>query len=536
MGYKIGMDFGTTNSTVSYLSNSGAPEAFEFPKVDGYKYIPSCVVYEPDGNVHIGRSALDYAGDPDAVFCSNLKMILPLAEDKRAAFEWAKTRSPETVITDYFKRILADPDTSSDSFTAQQGPIDGIVLSVPHVWAKGMDHAGRSRLQAIMEKELNLPLIQLISEPVAAASYYAYRHQRETSETFTGNLLICDMGGGTFDVTLCRVEPGRVEELHNDGNGRKSLGRAGVLFDRRLIVEKLKAKGASIPEDGPEFYELYDKLQTFKANQRDTITKKMITAAEDPDFAGQPILKAGRYGFNYNDIKQAFADVESGIADVIKRFKSTVNEKGYSIDKIFFVGGFSQFLPVRECIKNALGMEIVNGRLIEDEKREISRFAIAYGAALIAGEKITVEERYEHTIGIEGFTLSPGNNDGEFIRRPMRIPVIAGGQKLSAYTDVHFADHPVKVHNENPDIVIYVDPESKNRIVKESLPESLNIQAPNAHLQGNQWRVGMRINKSKVVYLVFEDAKKRDRVEYELGDIIRKMFGGLEIITGGNGS
>ncbi len=531
MTYKIGMDFGTTNSTVSCISDAGRPEAFRYPGPEGNEYIPSCVAYEADGSIHIGRAALDFAGDREVIFCSNLKMILPLKQSEQTAYVWPAKKSPEEVIADYIRHLLTRPDGESGSFITQKGEISGIVLSVPHVWAKSMDHAGRSRLQDIVQENLKLPLIRLISEPVAAAAYYAWQYQKENPRPFCGNLLICDMGGGTFDVTLCRVEPGKVEELYNDGNGRSSIGRAGVRFDRRLIWEKLREKAENIAEDSPEYYEIYNRLQDCKSNQHPQITQRIISAMEDLDLRESMVLKFGKYTFCYQDIKTAFQDIDKGIQDVMHRFRKTVDEKGFSIDAVFFCGGFSQFYPVRQSICKALGMKNGDTRVIRDEKKEISRFAISYGAALVANNLISVEEKYEHSIGIEGYTLCSTGKSGEFMRRECRIPIIIGGKTLSEYEKVRFAEYEVRAHNETPDVIIYADPESKNRIVKEKLPESLNIRLPNSAIPGNRWKVGMRINPSKIVYLVFEDLQ-RARTEYELGDIIRKIFGGLEIITG----
>lgn len=529
MGYKIGIDFGTTNSTVAFVNDSKVLEAFRYPGPDGYEYIPSCVAYEKGGVIHIGRAALDVAGDPEVVFCNNFKMILPMSEDERIRYEWTKTKSPETVIADYLTHILTIGDEDASSFKSQKGEIEGIVLSVPHVWAKAMDHPGRSRLQTIITDNLKLPLIQLISEPVAAAAYYAYKLQQERKEPFTGNLLVCDMGGGTFDVTLCNVTPGKVEELYNDGNGKTGLGKAGVFFDQQLLFNKYK----DINENSPEFYELYKKLQDIKTHHHDKITKNIITAIEEPDVHHQPIIRFGGVSFDFNDIKEAFEKVKEGINDVLKRFKSAIDGMGYSVDAIFFVGGFAQFYLVRDAIKRFWGIEQHDPRFIERLNKEISRYAIAYGASLVANGLMTVEEKYEHTIGIEAFRLKKMKKTKVYQQESVLIPIIMGGKKLSEYETVHFASNPVKAHEENPDVYIYVDVESRGCPIVQKLPETLNIKLPNANIHGNQWRIGMRINKSKIVYLVFENINNKERIEYELGNILRHMFGRLEIVEEG---
>jgi len=521
MGYRIGMDFGTTNSTVAYLNvGSQQPEAFKFPSVESYEYIPSCVAYHDD-KISVGRAAFDFVDVSEAVFCNNFKMILPMPPEKRDQFHWTKTRTPEIVITDYFRNILSLSGDDSASFASQKGSIDGIVLSVPHVWAKDPSHKGRSELQSIIQ-ELGCPLIQLISEPVAAAAYFAHRFQQQKQGDFSGNLLVCDMGGGTFDVTLCRVQPGKIEEIFNEGNGRLNMGKAGVQFDNNL----LKSKGL-IP-DTIDFYEAYKKLQECKSNQHKEITQQINNAIDDPDiFADKKILRAGgRYEFTYKDIKNAFEEIRLGIENVLQHVKQEIDRKNLQVDNIFFVGGFSQFILVRDCIKKFLGIGQNDVRLITDINNEIARYAIAFGAALVANDKIAVEEKYEHTLGIRGIKVVKRGKDN-YEQDQILIPIIKGGGKLWEYDKPIFSDMEVKAYTKAPDIHIYVDLSSHDKPYVQKLPDSFEL--PHAELPNNSWRVGMRINKSKVVYLIFEDTTYKTQKEYELGDIIRQMFGTLVV-------
>ena len=528
MGYKIGVDFGTTNSTVAYVDGGNEPMAFRYPGPDGADYIPSCVAYESDGTVRIGRAALGLAGDPDVVFCNNFKMILPQPPDKQGEYEWTRSRAPADVVADYLRHLILLTDEDGSSFVTERGEIDGVVLSVPHVWDREILHAGRTRLMAIAEETLKLPSVHLVSEPVAAAAYYAYRHRMDHATSFSGNVLICDMGGGTFDVTLCRVSPGCVEELHNDGNGRMALGRAGVRFDRRLIADGLRREGRPVDENDPEFAELYVKLQEYKVNNHADITKRIRTAIEDPDRREAPILRAGRMKFDFNQIGEAFEEIRSGVHNVLERIAAAISEKGHGVDAIYFVGGFSQFFLVRRTIVDFWRDRLDADRLGQRDNQSATRFAISYGAALIANDMIQVEEKFEHTLGIEGYRLVPSGD--AFTKETCRIPILAGGGKLSGYERIHFAECPVKADNESPDVTIFVDKDSSGRIIQERLPRRLGIKLPNAATPGNLWRVGMRINRSKVIYLIFED-KAGVKAEYELGDILRRMFGGLEFVT-----
>jgi len=521
MGFKIGMDFGTTNSTVAYISSSSQqPEAFKFQGPSGYDYIPSCLVYREEGQISIGRAAFDDMDEPGAIFCNNLKMILPMPPPQQQKTDWTKTKSPTTVISDYLRTILTEPDEDSSSFSRQKGPIEGIVLSVPHVWAKDPAHEGRSALKSIIEG-LECPLIQLISEPVAAAAYFSYNYQQRQQTDFAGNLLVCDMGGGTFDVTLCQVQPGKIEEVFNDGNGRKNMGKAGVQFDTNLLT----AKG--LLKNTPEFFEAYKKLQEYKSNHKSEITKLINNAIEEPDFRVKKILRVGRYEFNFDDIEQAFAEISKGIESVMKRVAVSIDSQKLKVDHIFFVGGFSEFILVRETIKKALGVEQGDVRLISDIDNETVCYAIAYGAALIANDLVAVEERYAHSIGVCANRVVQCDTENYHQQEEILLPIIKAGGKLSEYEHPVFSDTVVSISIKFPVVRIYVHLSSEDKPHVHQLPESLEL--PHANLPNNRWRVGMRINKSKVVYLIFEDTIHKKQKEYELGDIIRQMFGTLMV-------
>lgn len=526
MAFRIGMDFGTTNSTVGYINpDTKQVEAFKYPPVVGFEYIPSCVAYGEDNQVFVGSAATHSFRDEEAdVLCSNMKMILPMKSEKRREVQWTDSKSPEDSITDYLENILTASGGDALSFTSQKGAIDAMVLSVPHVWAKDPGHIGRSALQTIVRERIGLNLIQLISEPVAAAAYFAHQYRVNHKRDFTGNVLICDMGGGTFDVTLCRISPGKIEELFNDGNGKINIGKAGIRFDTLLL------KSAGLHEDTPEFHDAYKRLQEYKTHNHSNITRALINAIEDPGTWGEKnILIAGKeYKFNYHQIINAFKEIQQGIEKVMQGLNEGIRRLDVSVDQVFFVGGFSQFCLVREAIKTCLGIRGENGdiRLIQDVNNEISRYAIAFGAALIANDKVAVEESFEHTIGVCGIRRVE-QAKGKCVQEETLIPIIKGGKKLSEYEQTVFAEQQVKAFQKNPEVSVFVDLSSRNKSIISRLPNE--IELPNAHIPDNWWKVGMRIDKSKVVYLIFQDVMYEQEIEYELGDIIRKMFSGLVV-------
>lgn len=538
MGYKIGIDFGTTNSMVAYVEG-GELKTFVPDPEQGVVYIPSCMAYRNNGEKYTGKEVEDYVGEPDVTLYKGFKMYLPMEDNERRNAGWPPgNKSPEDVITDYLSSILTSQDKESGNFSIQKGRIDGIVLSIPHVWSRDVAHAGRERLLDIITRRLGQTLIQLISEPVAAAAFYAYDYHKSQGKYFEGNLLVCDMGGGTFDITLCKVTAQKVEELYNDGNGWHGLGQAGVIFDTRLIINGFRNQGKTVGEESADFYKAYFELQGFKSRQHKTITEKIIAAIDDEDRRNSEIirLKNSKLGFNYLNILEAFKPVEEGINQVFQRFKKSIDEKGYLVDAIYVVGGFSQFILVREAIKRFWGIGKGDVRYTEEQDREKARFAICYGAALVANEMWSVEEKYTHTIGIVAklHRQIPGREDMEV--QDVYCPIIVGGKKVSEYEAPKFIMdatgqnyQQVTVYEDRVPVTIYIEPDSRGKKYQQSLPEDIEI--PNRNIPGNKWIIGMQIDKSKIVHLIIKDVIQNKTEKHLLGDVIRKMFSGIHIIS-----
>lgn len=521
--YKIGLDFGTTNSIVSYLNDSGILEAFQYGGPDGQKYIPSFIAYE-DGYTEIGVGARTTAtSSPNIESYGNFKMRLPLAESEFANY-FESNRNPMGVTTDYLRELLV---ANEYSFREQQGKIAGLVVSVPEIWQRDIYNIGRERLQKLIQ-DLDIPLIQLVSEPVAAASYYAWEMQRRTqqqeTEPFQGNLLVCDMGGGTFDVCLCNVRgDNKVEVLYFEGQGDKGLDSAGVAFDRRVVQQAyIKKHGFPLEENDPKFVRLLREFETVKISKHSKITNTLTNCLKTPnEFSEKVIYTFGDDGYivTFSEIIEAFALICQGIQEVMQKIKIFIDTEKINIDKLFLVGGFSQFILVQKAIAEALGIEESDPRFDRKFNMEKSAYAISYGACLIANGLIDPTEKYVHTLGI---ILDTINAEAE--REERLIPIIKGGVVLDDLATPQFADiRPIHSYHETPKITLWVDPQSKGNFFKELLPDTVKLPDFSEH---DQWRIGIRVNRSQVAYLVIEEARGKKRVEYELGNVIIKMFPG----------
>lgn len=536
MGIKLGLDFGTTTSILSFLDGSSL-RTFPYGGYSGRNtpYVPSVVAYLPD-DLLIGPDAVE-SFLPDAFYYRYFKMLLP-EEDKS---KWqdtygpyaTETLSPAEVTADFIAELITGHSPTrhrSHSYARNQSAflafkreeIEGLVVSVPQVWSHWRAR-GRQQLQGIVRK-MGLNLKQLISEPVAAAAYFLHRYRLIQAEPFYGNLLICDMGGGTFDVTLCKLSENRVEVLCNAGNGQRGLGVAGAHFDHLLLSKKI--------DSTIEPRMMAQLLTALDTQKRSTMTAKKLRAClQQPDeipitpiysIAAVSVAGATGYNFTYGDIEEAFSPVQEGIVDVLTQIKSEALSKNYSIDKVVLVGGFSRFPLVQQAIAKCFGEDIFENRSVVDlntlDSDEMA-FAVSYGSCLVANNLVYISEKYDHTIGALTFN-SAGTTDQEEIR------LIAAGETLDALDDTVYCAWPsgemrrFRFQRNSAEVNIMIHHEG-------SLAESHKISRrcaltdiPGIHISDNRWYLGARVDASKVPYLVIKDEKLGIEKEYPLGDLI----------------
>jgi molecular chaperone DnaK len=527
--YKIGLDFGTTNSIVSYLTPNGELEAFPYPPPDGSKYIASFIAYhkDEDGFIEIGTSARHTAAhDKSVETFGNFKMRLPLPESEFSQYFGIK-HTPISVTVDYLRELLISSENNY-SFSREKGEITQLVVSVPEIWQRDVYNLGRERLQEIIKNELGLKnqLLQLVSEPVAAAAYYAWEMQRRAqengTESFIGNLLVCDMGGGTFDVSLCRIyEDNKVEVLYFDGQGDKGLESAGVAFDRQIVqIAYTKKHGQPLDEDSKDFISLLKEFESVKINSHERATKKLTNYLNAPeDKADDEVYKFSGYVVTLGEVNEAFTPIFQGIKNVIKRVQAHLEKQGLDVDRIFMVGGFCQFILVQRAITDTLEIRKNDPRIDQTFNITNSAFAISYGSCLIANGLIDPTEKYVHTFGIVLETINLYSGDRE--RR--EITLIEGGSPLDSLAEANFYSEEVTPVGNNISITLWVQLRSQGKKNQKSLPNI--IELPN-YSPSAKYRVGMKVDRSHIAYLVIQETRMGKLIEYKLGNIIANMFPG----------
>lgn len=530
--YKIGLDFGTTNSIISFFNN-GNLEAFKYG-APGHQeeYIPSFIAYE-DGLVEIGTAARNIAHQPEAESYGNFKMKLPLPDSEFPKHVY-NNNTPISLTGDYLRELLLSPENPY-SFSREKGEITGIVVSVPEIWQRDIYNLGRERLQKLIKEDLGLgeKLIQLVSEPVAAAAYYAWETQRNSQQNntdpLTGNLLVCDMGGGTFDVSLCRVYGDKkVEVLYFDGEGDKGLDSAGVAFDRRCVqTAYIKKHGQPINENDPKFNRLLKDFETVKLLKHRLATERLTNYLKAQDILAekQLYLFADEYVLNCEEVNEAFAPIAEGIRRVMQRVQDWLQRNNQEIDRLFLVGGFSQFYLVKKTIADIL--VISENDSIFDRSFNItnSAYAISYGACLIANGLVDPTEKYVHTLGIViNKEIQKATIQGiKFDLEEEDLVLVKGGLSLDELSHPQFSEQPLVAWQESFSVPIWVEPQSKGKRYKK---HTASVKLPN-YSASAQYRVGMWVNKSQIAYLIIEEIESKTNVKYELGNVIGMLFPGF---------
>ena len=231
--HALGVDLGTTNSLVASASEDGP---FIISDSKNSALLPSIVAYSNDGNILVGQAALQSSKNISSVKrlmgrgAADIKHELPyiLTESETGGMPLIDTpaglKSPVEVSAEILKVLAA---RGKQYFGLEEnGVIDGVVITVPAYFDEAQRQATKDAARVA-----DLNVLRLLSEPTAAAVAYGLDQKLE------GNVIIYDLGGGTFDVSLMRLEKGIFEVLATGGD--TALG--GDDFDR-AIMQWIKAE------------------------------------------------------------------------------------------------------------------------------------------------------------------------------------------------------------------------------------------------------------------------------------------------------
>ena len=351
MGKIIGIDLGTTNSCVAVIEGG---EAVVIPNAEGGRTTPSAVAFKADGERVVGRAAKQQAiSKPDRTV---LSVKRHMGTNYKVTVD-GKDYTPQEISAMILRKLKQDAEAYLG------GPVTDAVITVPAYFSDAQRQATKDA-----GKIAGLEVKRIVNEPTAAA--LAYGIDKETEQ----KILVYDLGGGTFDVSIIEMGDGVQEVLAT--NGDTVLG--GDDFDKKIVdwmVAQFKAEqSVDLSKDRMALERLRDAAEKAKIDLSGmTATNiNLPFIAQDQDGPKHLDLTLTRAKFN-----ELTADLVARTVTPVKQALADAGLSASDIDKVLLVGGSTRIPAVQEKVKELLGKEPFKG-INPDE-------CVAMGAALQGG-------------------------------------------------------------------------------------------------------------------------------------------------------
>ena len=353
MGKVIGIDLGTTNSCVAVMEGG---EAVVIPNSEGNRTTPSVVGVNNSGERLVGQVAKRQAiTNPDNTVASIKRHM---GTDYKATLT-GKQYSPQEVSAMILQKLKADAEAYIGETVTQA------VITVPAYFSDSQRQATKDA-----GKIAGLDVLRIINEPTAAA--LAYGVDKDDSDQ---KILVFDLGGGTFDVSLMEIGDGIFEVLATSGNNH--LG--GDDFDKKIIdwaIQEFKAQtGLDLSGDKTAMQRLKEAAEKAKMELSTVTTSNINLPFITMDGNGQP---------QHLDLTLSRAKFDELTADLVEKTmvpsRQALQDAGLSagdIDKVILVGGSTRIPAVQDAVKKLTGKDPFKG-INPDE-------CVAIGAAIQGG-------------------------------------------------------------------------------------------------------------------------------------------------------
>ncbi|HYZ70329.1 MAG TPA: molecular chaperone DnaK [Thermoleophilaceae bacterium] len=375
MAKAVGIDLGTTNSVVAATMEGGQAEVI--PNAEGSRTTPSVVAFTEDGQRLVGQVAKRQAIlNPEATIYSIKRFVgrkWDEVEEEAKIVSYKVVKGPNDAVRVEVRGKLYSPEEISamilrklaeDAAKGLGERVTEAVVTVPAYFNDAQRQATKDA-----GRIAGLEVLRIINEPTAAA--LAYGIDKKGSET----VLVFDLGGGTFDVSLLDVGDGVVEVRATSGDGH--LG--GDDFDKRIVdwmAEEFKRDhGIDLRNDNQALQRLFEAAERAKIELSSTTTTTI----------NLPFITADANGPKHLNLTLTRAKFEDLVRDLIERTRGPVEQvlsdaklSPDDIDEVILVGGSTRIPAVQQLVRRLTGGKDPNMSVNPDE-------VVALGAALQAG-------------------------------------------------------------------------------------------------------------------------------------------------------
>ncbi len=351
MSKVIGIDLGTTNSCVAVMEGG---ESVVIANAEGNRTTPSVVAFSKTGERMVGQVAKRQAiTNPDRTI-SSIKR--EMGSDHRVTVD-SKNYTPQEISAMILQKLKAD----AEAYLGQT--VTEAVITVPAYFTDSQRQATKDA-----GKIAGLEVKRIINEPTAAA--LAYGVDKEEAQ----KIMVYDLGGGTFDVSILDIDDGVIEVLATAGNNRLGGDDFDECVMKYLASEFKKTEGIDLTGDKVAMQRLKEAAEKAKIELSGVTTSNVNLPYITADATGPKHLDVTLTRAKFNELTAHLVEATMG---PVRQAMSDAGLKGGDISKVLLVGGSSRIPAVQEAVKNITGKDGFKG-INPDE-------CVAMGAALQAG-------------------------------------------------------------------------------------------------------------------------------------------------------
>ena len=347
----IGIDLGTTNSCVSVMEGG---EATVIPNAEGHRTTPSVVAFSKTGERMVGQVAKRQAvTNPDRTI-SSIKR--EMGSDYKVTID-GKKFTPQEISAMILQKLKAD----AEAYLGE--PVTEAVITVPAYFTDAQRQATKDA-----GKIAGLDVKRIINEPTAAA--LAYGLDKETDQ----KIMVYDLGGGTFDVSVLEIGDGVIEVLATAGNNRLGGDDFDQCVTNYLVEEFKKSDGIDLSGDRVAMQRLKEAAEKAKIELSGVTSTNINLPYITADATGPKHLDVTLTRAKFNELTAHLVEKTAG---PVRQAMSDAGITASDLTKVLLVGGSSRVPAVQEMVKKLTGKEGFKG-INPDE-------CVADGAAIQGG-------------------------------------------------------------------------------------------------------------------------------------------------------